>query len=300
MQFPFLHTFAMLCWVWSIPTLHAAHTIHLRGIVDVPELKAALVEVKHEVRIRPTKPPISISTTRFLRMGESFEDNTVKGTLVSIQLIGIDPANETIQLVENGKEVVHHLETPDLASRVLSAGKTGCHFRDVRFQDALNLYSDFRNRTVLIHPGIQRLSVTVQAEGKSATDVAHALEKALRDQGLAMVPDGEKFVLLVPRSMEKWADPSSQRLDATSPIAGSFATDGMVNTIVDAYGRLLGRTQKGASPFAQASIYLYTQPLTQAEMRYAFDRLLEWSGLRVEVVDEKSFRVVPFKRDANP
>lgn len=63
---------------------------------------------------------------------------------------------------------------------------------------------------------------------------------------------------------------------------------------------LLGRTMSESTPHPNRQVYLQTRMLTKAEMQYAFDRLLEWNGLRVEVVDEKRFRVVPLTELAKP
>lgn len=297
-----LAIFPLLAFLAAVvcPSVHAAHTTHLRGIIHVPEMKAALVEVVHDIKRPPTKPHHVVSTTRLLREGEFYEDVTIKGAVVAFEILRIDPATESVLVRENGEAVVYALKGSDRVASTLKTGKPGFRFHEARVIDALNVYSDLTHRTVLLHSGVKRLPVSVGAEAKTPAEIATAMEISFREHGLVVIPDGDTFALVVPQSMEERAQPHSRKLVKDSPSAGSFATDGIVDTIVDAYGRLLGRTLSESTPHPNRPVYLQTRTLTKAEMQYAFDRLLEWNGLRVEVVDEKQFRVVPWTKVARP
>lgn len=279
---------------------HAEHATHLRGIINLPELRAALVEVKHSLRSQSNTPPYIISTTRFVKAGESFEDQTIKGAHVQFEILEIDIKSETVKLREDGKDVVCRFEAPDKAPANTPSTKPGCHFQEMRFEDALNLYSDFKDRTVLIHPAITWTPVSLQAKAQTRADIAGILEKAFLDKGITTVSDGDKFVLLVPTSLEKRVTPHSKDLDATSPQLGSLNLNAPMSSVIAIYGGILKRTRIGNERTPEAQVHLRTKMLTKAETMYAFDRVLEWNGIQIVLAEENAFKVIPLRKASNP
>src|SRR5204863_455801 len=87
----------------------------------LPELRAALVEVEHSLRSGSNTPPHIISTTRLVKAGESFEDQTIKGAHVQFEILEIDIKSETVKLREDGKAVVCYFEAPDKALAIGNA-----------------------------------------------------------------------------------------------------------------------------------------------------------------------------------
>lgn len=282
-------SFLTVGWMMCCSSAFAEHTTHLRGIINLPESRTALVEVKHLLGTN-TQPHI-ISTPRLVKVGESFEDQTIKGAHVQMEVVEIDAINETVKLREDGKDVVCRFEGSDKSPTNLLSNKFGCHFQEVRFEDMLNLYSDFRDRTVLIHPKIIWSPVSLRVEAQTKADIAGILEKAFLDTGITTVLDGDKFVLLVPTSLEGRITARSKDLDATSPQYGTIYIHAPIKTVIEQYGRILGRTQIGNERIPWEQVYLRTKMLTKAEVLYAFDTVLAWNGFQIVSVDDNAFKV---------
>ena len=69
----------LLCSLLLGSFAHAEHETFLRGMVNVPGLQAALLEIHHTL-VKPTNaPPVIITTSRLVRPSEEFEDQTIKG-----------------------------------------------------------------------------------------------------------------------------------------------------------------------------------------------------------------------------
>lgn len=88
----------------------------------MPEMKAVLDEVKHEIPSRPNRLPRFIQTTRLVRVGESFEDKTSNGALVSFEVFRINLATESIQFVKAARRSCNastRLPTPPARSMEL-------------------------------------------------------------------------------------------------------------------------------------------------------------------------------------
>jgi len=231
--------------------------------------------------------------TRLVKPGEKFEDNTIKGAYVSFEILRINmaaPEGEYIRLRENGNDVSYDFENVDPAA--LST-KLGFELQRARFQDAVDLYSRWTGRTVLLHPKIKWSSVSIRSAAQNEKEATAALEKHFREMGIASVDDGDKFVLLVPASIEKSVKLGPKVTDSDSPQEGSIYLESPVNSIIEFYGRMLGREQIRGDPIPGGQVYLRSGMLTKAEVLYAFDTLLGWYGAKVVLIDEKTFEVVP-------
>jgi hypothetical protein len=284
-------SFLAVGWMMCCSSALAEHATHLRGIINLPELRMALVEVKHSLRSGSNTPPHIISTTRLVKVGESFEDQTIKGAHVQMEILEIDSRNETVKLREDGKDVVCRFAGSDETPTNMLSNKFGCHFQEVRFEDVLDLYSGFRDRTVLIHPKIIWSPVSLRAEAQTKADIAGILEKAFLERGITTVSDGDKFVLLVPTSLKGRITVRSKDLDATSPQYGTIYMDAPITMVMEQYGRILGRTRIGGERIPEGRIYLRTKMLTKAEVLYAFDTVLAWNGFQIVSGDDNTFIV---------
>jgi len=267
--------------------LCAEHTTNLKGIVNLPDLRAAVVEVKHSLS-RGTNTPSIISTTRLVKVGESFKDQTIKGAYVQFEVLEIDVSNETVKLREDGKEVVYHISK---SPTNLRSTNFGCHLQDLRFEDALNLYSDFKDRIVLVHPKILWSSVSLDSEAQTRAEVAENLEKVFLKQGIKAAADGDKFVWLVPTLFEKGVGVHSRQWDMNSPEYGSIYIDAPLTKLIEQYGQILGRRRMDHESIPKSRVYLRTKMLTKAEVLYAFDTVLAWNGLQVVPVEADTFKV---------
>jgi len=266
----------------------AEHEVHLRGLINLPESQGALLEVKHSLA-RSNKPPMIFPMTRLVKPGEKFEDATIKGAHVTFEILEINIEGEWVKLREDGRVLVYGFEK--IAGAAPST-QPGIALQDAGFADAVDLYSELKGRTVLVHPKIMWSAVSVRAAARNEIEATAALEKAFLDKGIATVADGNKFVLMVPTAIETTITPGSKNIDAASLQFGSTLLNSSISAAIENYGRILERELIGGTPIPGSQVYLRTRILSKAEMLYAYDTLLGWNGLKVVLIDDKSFKVV--------
>jgi hypothetical protein len=240
----------------------AEYEVHLKGLINLAEWQGALLEVNHSLA-RSNQPPMIFTTTRLVKSGEKFEDKTIKGAHVSFEVLRINmegAEGEYIRLRENGKDTAYGFETIDA---VALSTRLGIELQKARFQDAVDLYARLKGRTVLLHPKVIWSPVSVRAGAQNEKEATVALEKVFRDKGIAPVIDGDKFVLLVPTSMENTIKPVSKEMDSASQF-GSIHLDSPVDTVIEYYGRMLERERVQGDRIPGTQVYLRTGILSKA------------------------------------
>jgi len=151
--------------------------------------------------------------TRLAKPGEKFVDQTIKGAHVNFEVLEINTDAEWVKLLEDGKVSLYGFEKIDAAAL---SKKLGFELQAARFQDAVDLYSQLKDRTVLIHPRVAWFPVSLRSTAQNENEATAALEKAFLDKGIAAVGDGDKFVLLVPTSIETAVKPLFKEMYSTS------------------------------------------------------------------------------------
>jgi hypothetical protein len=181
--------------------------------------------------------------------------------------------------------------------------EAGIRLREAPLQQALEVYAQIKGRTLLQHPLLRNFSVSLDSESATA---ATALEDLLRQHGIATISDGDKFVMVVPRSLTNSLTPHSKQIvpgpaEGSKPLKGNeIFPRGTINfpgtdlhQVLQIYGALINRAPVFEPGFARGGrIHLVTvTPLTKAEMIYALETLFAWNGVAVSTIDEKSFKV---------
>ena len=154
------------------------------------------------------------------------------------------------------------------------------------------------NRTVLKGPELPGSSM-IDVFGVSAkpADTVSAITNALASKGIVVIPEGEKFALLVPKSMAGKQFPAPPA--STSKVADVSVNfqDTSIDQAADFYGMLTGKgslDRKSSSPVASnVSINLRTQSaLTKEESIYALDTVFLLNGLKVVSADSNHVKIV--------
>jgi len=177
---------------------------------------------------------------------------------------------------------------------------------DMPSEQFLNVYSRLSQRTILRPSKLPTFTLTLTfAEPRSRHQAVRELDAALETQGLAAIPDGDKFVVVVP---VKWRErvpqvlarargaPASQ-LFPQEPADGALVLsfrDLPFAQFLDFYGELLGRTVVNReTPRVPISLTLLTHgDLTRREAVYALEVWLALHDVQVVFPDEKRFQVV--------
>lgn len=276
----------------------AEHQTYLRGIVNVPGLQMALIEIQHTVAKRTAAPPVVITTSRLVRAGQQFEDDTVKGAHFQFEVLEIDFTKETVKAREAGEEHSYSLPGPNRPG----TAKGWLHLQDAAFNEVIDLYSDLEKRVLLQHPAIDRAPVTLEAvwtnQSPEKAEVVGALAKCLSRRGILILPDGNRFLQLVPSALLLTTSPRSGDLPAGPVEVGGMTLQGAVD-LVEIYGKFSGRRCRRNEGVSVSVPYVkVTQPLSKPEVLYVLETLLAWNDVTILLADDNTFSIVRAARQS--
>ena len=182
----------------------------------------------------------------------------------------------------------------------LETGQPGLVLEDARFSQVLMIYQRLSGRTLLIHPALPEYSVNLSAEASNPAEATLVLEKEFARKKIAVIPDGDKFTMVVPESQLTGVKPRSTE---TKPQEGELLPAGVITflnvdlvQVATIYAALMGRKldRQALPPRATRNINLKTQtPLTREEARYALDTLFRWQGLQMIPEGDDLMRLAP-------
>lgn len=191
----------------------------------------------------------------------------------------------------------------------------GIVLEDAGITAVLQLFAQFTNRTLLRWPYLPATSFSLRASAKDQAGSAQVLAQALVAEGLSIILDGEKFLMIVPKSEAAKVKPhaplarasagSGTKTQAATPGSGGIGQEplppGMidfrgadVSQVADIYAMMLGRKlDHSERPPAGGTISMTTQtPLTKEEALYAIETSLLWSGIKLVQVGEDKLKAV--------
>ena len=183
----------------------------------------------------------------------------------------------------------------------------------IKFQEAddrqvLEIYSEFTKRMVLRSPAAQNIKVSLRSQTElTRAEAQWLLEAALSIGGIALVPEGEKFVFALPLTRtvvapKVPANPlAAEAKGEPFPLGELKFEQASASQVLAIYAELIGRkpVNTGVPPF---SISLRNQiPLTRAEVLYALDAMAALNHLRFVAAGDQQVTlevVPPDRKDA--
>ena len=277
----------------------AAHVGNVFGLVNLTNYQAALLVITDS----PPEASFLAATHKWVTEGQEFDDLYPTEKRLQIKIVQIDFTNGAVRVNENN---VGTFYPPQSTNLVEAAASKGIRLNRADFDDALDLYAELKQRTLLIHPDLKQPLMTFYASATNRAEAVGIMEKALQKQGAALIPDGDRFEWIVPagatNSLSPAAIPSKSPAHDQSPAnpsdtlpAGSINfIDVPCSQVLEVYQVLTAKKWTQNNPLPPATITFHSQtPLTKAEALHAFDVLLAWRGLKIVNVDDKSFKVVP-------
>ena len=286
-------TVLILCSLLLGSSALAEHQTYLRGIVNVPGLQAALLEIQHTLVKRSNAPPIITTTSQLVHSGQQFEDKAIKGEHFQFEVLGIDFPAQTVRTREAGEEHTYSLSQ---GSRPPIAGNW-LQLQNAAFKDVIDLYARLAGRTVLLHPAVDRASVSLQAEWPKQVpekaEITDVFNKYFNERGASAVLDGDKFLQLVPSRMNQAASPRSKDLPAgAAEIGAMLIENGDLGTLIGWYGSFSGRSRVGSELVMGSVPYLnVSQALSKPEVLYVLETLFRWNDARVVLGDGNTFSI---------
>ena len=263
----------------------AAETLpKLVGIVALPNLKRALLEVE---------PPVN--ARRYLLLGEGQRE-------ARIEVAQINPAQPSVRINYYAQAgVLSHT----LTNLALPPGSGLC-LDAVKLDPVLQLYGQLTNRTLLRSTMLPEVSLTLNAATTNCAAAAQALQSALAEKGISSVPDGNRFLMVVPKAEAATVKPRAAGIKsaAVTGAEGEMLAPGMIDfrnadarQVLDIYallvGRKLQRTEFRSNSLANTITLVTQTPVTKEEAIYALETVLEWSGLQLVREGEEGLKVVP-------
>ena len=221
----------------------------------------------------------------------------------NVEVITINPAEGRVEfMLWPGRR--------SLVLEITNSPPVGISFQNAGLVSVLELYGEVKGRSIL-HPFLgHSIALNLRAPAKTKMEAVGAIEGALKGEGLAVVPDGTKFVIVVPQAQAASAVPRSSLIKASAEKAKQpeVLPPGLVNfrnadtmQAVQLYAALVGRELEDADQnrgSASGVITFRSQtPLTKEEARYALDTLFAWEGFQMAEVGEKGIKLV---RKAGP
>lgn len=171
-------------------------------------------------------------------------------------------------------------------------------FSEAEDRQVLEIYSELTGRMVLRSPQANSTKVTLRSQTElNRAEVVWLLESALKMGGIALAPDGEKFVYALPLTRNVTA-PKVPANPLAAGVKGEPFPPGMLkfeqasgSQALDIYAELIGRKPvKDSVPNVRLSLRNQV-PLTRAEVVYAMDAMAALNRLRFVAVGEEQVKL---------
>jgi hypothetical protein len=170
----------------------------------------------------------------------------------------------------------------------------------------LRLYGEFKGRTVLRSPRLPAVSLSLETAVTNQAGAAQVLEKALAAKAITTIPDGDKFVMVVPNSEIATVKPRSAEIRSSTrgrselmPVGAISFSNADLNQASAIYANLIGRKLDQTQPTPQPTLAIKFRnqtPLTKEECVYALDTLFRWQNVKVVPIGEGLVKVVPIPK----
>jgi hypothetical protein len=273
--------FASLCLILTLApsALAAEPDIRLAGIVNLPGYKVALLE--------DSKPHHWHVLADGQRDGE-------------IEMYKISPA----ELIAN---ISWYNQNLKLAMEVKTDQPAGAMptivLEKAKFRSVVAIFQSLCNCTLLQHPQTPDPPFTFHSSATNSLDALHDLQIAFTNNGLVMIPDGEKFLMIGPNSAAPMLIPNSAKTKSSETTSNLQSTNsennaqelmppGVIdlrgadfNQVFALYAMLINHKIDSTHPFqgpVRGDFFLFTQtPLSRPEAIYSLGTLINWRGVNV-------------------
>jgi hypothetical protein len=258
----------------SAPGQASVVTPTLSGIVAVPEHRAALF--------------ISPRDHVWLQAGQRQYD---------FEVLEINPGKRSATVMAGGEKSVLTMATLTATN---APPNPELQMVDVPLSDFVKIYSDLSKRTALIYPYLPPVKISVTARATTAAEAVEAMDKSLAEHKIKVIPDGKKFMMIVPENIASNTEPKSDKLRETAPDDGSVPAGAVdfrgaqIAQAVEVYSALVGKkiVSREWTPPGQVIELRTATPLSKAEIIYALDVLFAWHNIRVVPAGADGLKVV--------
>jgi len=284
------------------PQAETEYSVELRGLVDLPDWKGAAMAVHHRSLDRPSGPPFVAK--RLLRLGDTFDDRSVRGNYLKLELLQVDAQSGNAGLRLNGAELTLVMEgLPQTAPSQIDA-PIALLVTAPGFTEPLDLYGELIERTILCHPAIKPAAFSFAGRARDSAEAARILEQVLGERGVVIAREGERLALAMPSNLVRTVTAQLTGLPSNPwsmkdpggllPRGAIYIENAELTQVLAIYGELIGRKLAKDNIGSGHTISFRSQTaLSKAETVHAIDILLAWAGLKAVPVGERDFQVTP-------
>ena len=159
----------------------------------------------------------------------------------------------------------------------------------------IDTYAAVKQRTVLQHPLLPNATFTISANPKTAAAAAAEFERVFAEHGIAVVPDGQHFVMLVPTALTNQVTPLSDKIATNGPAIPSLSVIFRtlpLSMVLPVYEDFANRKiiNQAEAPPVQITLVQQT-PLSREEICYAMETLFAWNNVRLHTNDNKTLKI---------
>lgn len=261
----------------------ASANLRLSGVINLPGMKCALLETSNA-------SPNGFSW-HILQEGQREGE---------VEVLEIHPETATVKLELHSKSGSTPVSLTDQGTMLTP----GIHFEKAAPDLVMKLYGDFAGRTLLRHPALPRVSLTLTAPAPGKAQAAHVIEQALAGLGIAAIPDGERFMMVVPQKRTTSVAPRSTEIKPSGGLQSEILPVGAINfpgtdstQVMQIYAELAGRKldRSLSLPVPPPAVIRFQNqtPLSRQEVLYALDTLFAWSGIKMVNVGTDQIKAAP-------
>ena len=166
----------------------------------------------------------------------------------------------------------------------------------VKLPVVIDAYAAVKQRTVLQHPLLPNAAFTISANPKTAAEAAAEFERSFAEHGIAAVPDGQHFVMLVPTALTNNVTPNSDKIatnGAAIPSASVIFRTVPLSLVLPVYADFANRkiiNQAEAPPTVVFTLIQQTA-LSREEICYAMETLFAWNNVRLHTNDDNTLKI---------
>jgi hypothetical protein len=248
----------------------AGKTVKLVGIVSV-EYNRAILEVaqtnytrKHEARVQTQQYLLAINQTQS-----------------GVEIQNIDVPKSTVTAKVDGEARTLAFDSPAAEKDKSSTMR----LHGVKLQQVIFLYGQMKGRTVLQHPKLKDTGFTLTANPRSKPEAAKALEDLFATHEIATIPDGEKFMMLVPFAFTNQVSPHARKIADVEPTVPPMSVNFQnvpMSKVLQIYGEFVGHPVSNSENAPGAGIdFVQENPLSKEQIRYGLETLFAWNGIQV-------------------
>ena len=199
---------------------------------------------------------------------------------------------------------------PDTKPQLLKLSAAGCLtnptaqgfvLESVEIRAFTKLLGEFSERTILLYPSLVGEKFSVNSSVSDRTNGVQVLKDALEKKQIALVPDGDRFLWVMPQAQLSKFTPRAAQLPKTNTMmvpSGSIVFEAahllsVLTIYADYRGSSLDQNSLLSGPDFRKDVFLIMQtPLTKEECLYAMETVIGWHGIKLVPTEAGQLKTV--------